>query len=152
MHTYVRIYAHWTAVERRTQAHGGGPCLANWVIETCLWTALPNGVQMIYAGYTWYIRINRRSENASLALWAIMVDFQYHIVGHLCNDHPQMVITYCCLVKENPGLIWWFDLMWIEYTYTAVLWRETRFDLMACPCKQSVRVATCKTWYCEMGC
>ena len=54
----------------------------------------------------WYIRINGRSENASLALWAITVDFQYHIMGHLCNDYPQMVITYCCLVKGNPGLIW----------------------------------------------
>ena len=53
----------------------------------------------------WYIRINGRSENASLALWTIMVGFQYHIVRHLCNDYPQMVITYCCLVKGNPGLI-----------------------------------------------
>ena len=54
----------------------------------------------------WYICINGRSENASLALWAIMVDFQYHIMGHLCNDYPQMVTTYCCLVKGKPGLIW----------------------------------------------
>ena len=35
-----------------------------------------------------------------------MIDFQYHTMGHLYNDYPQLVITYCCLVKGNPGLIW----------------------------------------------
>ena len=59
---------------------------------------------MIYAG--WYIHINGRSENASLTLWATTIDFQYHIVGYLGNDYPQMVTTYCCLVKGNPVLIW----------------------------------------------
>jgi len=42
-----------------------------------------------------------------IALWAVINDdFQYHIMAHLCNDYPPMVITYCCLAKGNPGLIW----------------------------------------------